>query len=92
MRRESGEHSLSILLVLSLWALEFCLSFMEVLRARLCSLFSTLLRMEHNTRGSKYMTGRVAILTSWTQKLTKHVIKTVEKTPCPDYTFKQIKI
>ncbi len=58
MSRESGEHSLSMLLVLSLWALEFCLSFMEVLRGRLCSLFSTLLRKEQNTRGSKYITGR----------------------------------
>lgn len=44
MSRESGEHSLSMLLVLSLWALEFCLSFMEVLRGRLCSRFSILLR------------------------------------------------
>lgn len=92
MRRESGEHSLSILLVLSLWALEFCLSFIEVLRGRLCSLFSILLRMEQNTRSSKYMTGRAAVLTSWTWKLTKRFIKMVEKTPCPDYTFKQIKI
>lgn len=48
MSRESGEHSLSMLLVLSLWALEFCLSFMEVLRGRLCSLFSILL-----TKGQK---------------------------------------
>lgn len=46
MSRESGEHSLSMLLVLSLWALEFCLSFMEVLRGRLCILFSILLRRE----------------------------------------------
>lgn len=44
MSRESGEHSLSMLLVLSLWALEFCRSFMEVLRGRLCSLFSILLK------------------------------------------------
>lgn len=43
MSRESGEHSLSMLLVLSLWAFEFCLSFMEVLRGRLCSLLSILL-------------------------------------------------
>lgn len=43
MSRESGEHSLSILLVLSLWALEFCRSFMEVLRGRLCILLSILL-------------------------------------------------
>lgn len=46
MSLESGEHSDSMLLVLSLWALEFCLSFMEVLRGRLCSLFSTLLRRQ----------------------------------------------
>lgn len=58
MSRESGEHSLSMLLVLSLWALEFCLSFMEVLRGRLCSLFSTLLRTRRNTRSSKYMTDK----------------------------------
>lgn len=47
MSRESGEHSLSMLLVLSLWALEFCLSFMDVLRGRLCSLFSILLWKGH---------------------------------------------
>ena len=52
MSLESGEHSLSMLLVLSLWALEFCLSFMEVLRGRLCSLFSTLLRTRGDTRCS----------------------------------------
>lgn len=46
MTRESGEHSLSMLLVRSLWALEFCLSFMEVLRGRLCSLLSILLWRE----------------------------------------------
>lgn len=43
--RESGEHSLSMLLVRSLWAFEFCRSFIEVLRGRLCSRFSTLLRI-----------------------------------------------
>lgn len=52
--RESGEHSLSMLLVLSLCALEFCLSFMEVLRGRLCSLFSTLLKRTRTTTCSKY--------------------------------------
>lgn len=50
MSRESGEHSLSMLLVLSLWALEFCLSFMEVLRGRLCSLFSILLTKEQKKK------------------------------------------
>lgn len=39
-----------MLLVLSLWALEFCLSFMEVLRGRLCSLFSILLWNEWEWR------------------------------------------
>lgn len=62
MSRESGEHSLSMLLVLSLWALEFCRSFMEVLRGRLCSLFSTLLRTRGDTRCSKYTTERAGNL------------------------------
>lgn len=50
MSRESGEHSLSILLVLSLWALEFWRSFMEVLRGRLCILLSILLRNQREGR------------------------------------------
>lgn len=54
MSRESGEHSLSMLLVLSLWALEFCLSFMEVLRGRLCNRFSILLRKGQKMKSSEY--------------------------------------
>lgn len=77
MSRESGEHSLSMLLVLSLWALEFCLSFMEVLRGRLCSLFSILLKKGRKTRSSKYMTEQG----KWSTvlMLTKHFIGTVEQ-------------
>lgn len=41
-----------MLLVLSLWALEFCLSFIEVLRGRLWSLFSILLRREQKKNRS----------------------------------------
>lgn len=59
MRRESGEHSLSMLLVLSLWALEFCLSFMEVLRGRLCNRFSILLGKGQKMKSSEYMTDKV---------------------------------
>lgn len=54
MSRDSGEHSLSMLLVLSFWALEFCLSFMEVLRVRLWSLFSILLRRQIKKRSNMY--------------------------------------
>lgn len=74
MSRESGEHSLSMLLVLSLWALEFCLSFMEVLRGRLCSLFSILLRKGRQTSRSTYMADRARNPINSTQMLTKHFI------------------
>jgi len=68
--RESGEHSLSMLLVLSLWALEFCLSFMEVLRGRLCSLFSTLLGRSQKHKELKVLTDGAGNLIDWAQKLT----------------------
>lgn len=42
--RESGEPSLSRLLVRSLWLLEFCLSLTDILRGRQSCLFSALLK------------------------------------------------
>lgn len=51
-KRLSGEYSLSTLAVRSLWALEFCLSFMDVLRARRGTLFSALLEVINTDRSS----------------------------------------
>ena len=41
---DSSEHSLSMLMLRSLWVREFCRSFMEVQRARRCIRLSTLLQ------------------------------------------------
>lgn len=70
MSLDSGEVSLSMLLVRSLWALEFCLSFMDVLRGRRWSLLSALLASQ---QGERHVTtaGRRAFSTSLTLRFNR---------------------